>query len=988
MAFERISIDQGLSNNSINCILQTSDGFIWIATKDGLNRFDGNSFKVFKHDFSRKNSLPQNYVMCLLEDKSKNFWIGTWGGGLCKFNFEKENFKSYNTIEKYDDYVQSLYEDKNGIIWFGTLDGGLNKLNPLNGKLENYSTYKNAQHYFPSNNVTFTLQNENLLYIGTWEKGLYKLNLKNNSFEKIVLNQNSNSPNGNLIWHISEIGKGEFLLSSDNGIITYNLLNEKSKYFHTNEIFRTVLCDSKNRIWAGTYNYHGIYLFENSENLNEQSLILQYSDYDPTTLTSSRIRCMYEDKSKNIWIGTEDGLNKLPAAKEFYQFKYFPVKNSTISGRVISSIYEGKNNILYVGYGGDGFSKIDFATGESKNFKSNNSNNSLNASDVVCLLEDKFENLWIGTSYGGLNFYNPKLDKFEKFLHNPNDAFSIKSNWVQQVQELNDVELLIGTNESLEIFNKTSKKFELFSKKYLKQKNIIPDSISVNSLFIDSKKNIWIGTWLNGLYKYSSKDSSVLHFLPIDGNNKSISSNKITSITEDSKGNIWIGTHSGGFNKFNNEENNFTNYNTQNGLPNDVVFGILEDSDGALWISTMQGLVKFIQSENKFRIYDKSDGLINNQFNWHAYYKNKNGRLYFGGINGLVYFNPNKIKQDTITQNVKFISFKINDREFYNSYLLNKFNTIELDYNQNFFTIEFSVLDFAPSNRHKYLYKLDGIDYDWISSESKNFASYTDIDPGEYNFFVKASNADGYWSKTSSLKIIINPSWWMTWWFKSLVIGLASLLAYYIYKLRIKQLLEIERIRLNISRDLHDEIGSNLSSISVESQVLMNTENIPSNIKEQLSIIKKTSVETMEAMRDIIWFINPKNEWNNDLIFKMREASSNLLAGINWNFESSKDIKIDLLKLEVKRNIFLIYKESLNNIVKHSQAKNCKIKFIENSSAFYLEIIDDGIGFEIENLKRKNGLLNIQNRAEQINAKFKIDTNIYCGTKISIELEK
>ena len=302
----------------------------------------------------------------------------------------------------------------------------------------------------------------------------------------------------------------------------------------------------------------------------------------------------------------------------------------------------------------------------------------------------------------------------------------------------------------------------------------------------------------------------------------------------------------------------------------------------------MKGLVKINPTNDHYRIYDKSDGLINNQFNWHAYNKNENGKMYFGGINGFVTFDPNSIGVDTIAMPVKFLSFKVNNQEMKNSELLSINKVIELNYYENFFSIEFTVLDFIPSIKHNYLYKLKGLNDEWIKSGSNNMASYTDIKPGEYDFIVKASNADGVWSEESKISIIINPAWWNTWWFRLFLISIIAGIVFFIYKYRINQLLKIERIRLNISRDLHDEIGSNLSSICVESQVLMENDQIIPEEKEHLSIIKKTSIETMQAMRDIIWFINPENEWSEDLLLKMKEAAANSLVEIEWSFESSK----------------------------------------------------------------------------------------------------
>ena len=990
LEFERISIDQGLSNNSINSVLQTSDGFLWIATKDGLNRFDGKTFRVYKSDLLDSTSLPQNYIMSLYEDSNNILWIGTWGGGLCKYNPEKENFFSFNLPAKFDDYIQCIYEDDLESLWFGTPEGGLYNLNLNDEKVTNYSLRSNNEIKLPANNITAIVKIDDFLWVGTWDKGLYQLNLKKFTYERYSFKSNAeNFVSSDLIWDIYQKSDSLFLLSTESGIVEFNFINKSFKKYLNGNTFRQIICDTKGRIWAGTYNYQGIYLFKNDEIVNSDYNILTYADDDPFTLTSNRVRWIYEDKLKNIWIGTEDGLNKLPLKKDFLQYKYFPIRNSSIGGRVVSSIYEGKNRILWVGYGGGGFDKIDLKNNNISHFENNpNDKNSLNSNDVVSLFEDDEGILWIGTSYGGLNKYDPKLNKYISYTRNSEDESSIKSNWVHQINELNSDQLLIGTNESLEIFDRKKEKFSRFSPKLNSMEVTLPDTLSVNSLLIDSKNNIWIGTWLDGLYKYDNKSKTISHFMPIPGNSKSISSNKITSIYEDSQKRIWVGTHSGGLNELDVVEGIFVHYTTHNGLPNDVVFGILEDDNNALWISTMKGLVKFNPENKHFRIYDKSEGIINNQFNWRAYFKNSSGTIYFGGINGFVSFNPISIEQDSIAMPVKFISFKVNNKERQNSELLQKNKGIELDYYENFFSIEFLVLDFNPSLKHNYLYMLKGLNNEWIQSGSINLASYTDVNPGEYNFLVKASSADGIWSDISELEIIIKPAWWMTWWFRILLIFTIGVIAFFIYKYRINQLLKIERIRLNISRDLHDEIGSNLSSICVESQVLMENPQIMASEREHLSIIKKTSIETMQAMRDIIWFINPENEWSGDLLLKMREAAANSLIEIDWVFNAPKELNLSGLNLEAKRNIFLIYKEVLTNVAKHSKAKSCKIELITQPKLIQMSIIDDGVGFDYDSIKRKSGIINIQKRAEQISAKTEIISSNGNGTKILFLMKK
>jgi hypothetical protein len=303
---------------------------------------------------------------------------------------------------------------------------------------------------------------------------------------------------------------------------------------------------------------------------------------------------------------------------------------------------------------------------------------------------------------------------------------------------------------------------------------------------LNESENLWVGTWLDGLFRYDKYANTVSQYLPDSNQPYKISSNKITCITEDSQGYIWIGTHSGGINKFDKSSGRFYHYSQKNGLPNDVVFSILEDSNGFLWISTLNGLAKFDPQKEKFRNYDVSDGIIHNQFNWHASFKNKSGQMYFGTINGFISFHPDSVVIDPVPPSVVLTSFKVFGKEVELPQSLPSTKEILLNYDQNFLSFEFSALDIAPTYKHQFAYLLEGVDPTWVFSGSRSTAYYTDVPPGTYKFNFKACNADGAWSLPVRLSVIIYPAWWMTWWFKVLVVLTLLAIGYLIYWYRLK----------------------------------------------------------------------------------------------------------------------------------------------------------------------------------------------------------
>jgi ligand-binding sensor domain-containing protein len=994
--FERINIEDGLSNNSINGILQTIDGFLWIATKDGLNRFDGHEFKVFKNSSTDSTSLPENYVMSLLESHSGILYVGTWGGGLCKYDPINECFiqirqKGYN-----DNFIQCLFEDHLHNIWFGTTEGGLFVLNPSNGAIANYSK-NNTINHIPSNNITsISEDNSCQIWFGTWDAGLIHFNPEKGGFQQLLHDpKNKNTISNNGVWNISNESGNGMILSTFSGI---DQINPKTHAIIHNPGFndtltslgpiaiRQTIRDKKGRLWIGSYDYYGLFLIASDESGVVENYRFTNEDYNNQSISIDRIRWIYEDKKSNIWIGTENGLNKLPVRQQFRQFRHLPVRTNSLGGKVVSSILQTKERMLWVGYGGDGFDRIDLQTDLIKHFTFEpTKKNTLSDNDVTYIYESKDGYLWICTMYGGLNQFDPVSEKFIHYSSSPVNSESISLNWVNQVMETSKGVFLVGTNSGLDVLNRGTGKFSRFLPALKEGQKSLPPTISVNALLEDSHQNIWIGTWLDGVYYYNYSERTLTHYLQNKNDPNSISSNKITCIYEDINQDVWFGTHSGGLNKFDSKTGGFKSYTTENGLPNDVVFGIQEDSKANLWISTMKGLVKFNPSEGLIRVYDHYDGLVNNQFNWRACCQNNDGLMYFGGIDGFVSFHPDSIKIDTVAPQVAITSFNIFYRKtaLYKSFPASKI--IELNHSQNFFSIGFTALDMAPNQKHSYAYKLEGIDPDWVYCGTRTSSFYTDLRHGSFNFQIKASNSDNVWSKPVSLSITILPAWWNTLFIK--ILGLLTIFGIGILVTRIRfwHLLDIERIRLNIASDLHDEMGSNLSSISVDSQQLMRTKGIDNKSYELASDIYKTTNETIDSIRDIIWFINPKNDGGENTIFKMKEKAASLLVGINWSFEVSDDFQFGIIKLETRRNIFLIYKEALTNIARHSKATSCSIELYKQQNRMCLKICDNGKGFDLTETPKHDGLENIYYRAKKIHAQLDLSSEKDRGTCLILQ---
>lgn len=994
--FERIFINEGLSNNSINSVLQTADGFLWIATKDGLNRYDGQNFRVFKYIISDTTSLAANYVMSLAESDDSILWIGTWGGGLQRYDRIDESFTSMRIRGFEDDYIQCIYTGDHKNLWFGTTHGGLFRISLIDGKVQNYSS-RNSLSPFPSDNITcITGDDSQGLWIGTWDAGLVHFNPQDGSYISYKHTKNAvNTLSDNGIWHITLEEDNILLLSTFSGVDHFN--PETGKVINKEVVspeftaqlrtpIRQTFRDRKGRLWIGTYEYHGLFLSEHDGMGNNITQHFKYEDDNENSISIDRIRCIFEDMKGNLWIGTENGLNKFAVQRPFRQYRYLPARPKSLGGRVVSSFCEDTRGRLWVGYGGGGIDRIDPETGTIKNYRNIPGNdNSLSNNDVTSIYQDSQGYLWICTMYGGLNRLDPEREKWERYMVENSGGRQNEANWIHQVIETSEGQFLAGTNKGLKLFDRNTGLFSSYRFETIDSVENIPDDLSVNVLFEDSRKNFWIGTWLDGVFCYNFQNKKLNQYIPVSNDPSSISSDKITVIHENSDG-LWFGTHSGGLNRFNIETGLFIHYDIHNGLPNDVVFGIQTDRNSDLWVSTMSGLARIDHALERIRVFDELDGLVDNQFNWRASYQDKKGNMYFGGINGFISFSPEAIFRDTIPPPVAITSFTVFNKETDKQEYISPTREIILDYRRNFFSIEFNALDMAPVQKHQYAYMLEGIDNGWVYSGNRNIAYYTDLHHGDFRFMVKASNSDGIWSEPVSLQVTILPAWYNTFWIK--LAGLFTIfgIGIIVARLRFWHLLEIERIRLNIARDLHDEMGSNLSSISVDSQQLMLQNKKDSKGFELASDIFKTTNETIESIRDIIWFINPKNDGGDNLLFKMREKAATMLAGIKWTFEVTEGLRLDSVRLEVRRNIYLIYKETLTNVIRHSEADTCNIIIDKNLNTLQLSICDNGIGFDISENKHQGGLTNIFYRAEKINAEVNISGNKDRGTCMILKI--
>jgi signal transduction histidine kinase/ligand-binding sensor domain-containing protein/DNA-binding response OmpR family regulator len=831
--FEHISLEHGLSQNTIECILQDRQGFMWFGTQDGLNKYDGYKFTVYRHNPDDRTSLGANFVSSIFEDSGGLLWIGTRGGGLNQFDRKQETFTRFkhqadNPHSISHDSVRSIFADSAGILWIGTEGGGLNKFDKKTGKFTRFQHWADNPHSLSHNEIRSIFEDSaGTLWIGTGG-GLNQFDRKQETFTRFLhLANNPNSLSHNEVRSIFEDSTGTLWIGTGGGLNRFDRKQETFTRFlyqvdnpHSlshNEV-RSIFEDSTGTLWIGTGG--GLNRFDRKQ---ETFIRFLHQADNPYSLSHNFVMSIFEDSGGNLWIGTlVGGINKFAVNETFIHFKHQADNPHSLSHNFVMAIFEESDDNLWIGTLGGGINKFARKEETFTHFQHQEDNpHSLSNDNVWSIFEDSDGTLWIGTG-NGLNKFNRKEETFIRYQNQADNPYSISNNFVNSIFEDSDGTLWIGTGGGLNQFDRKQEKFRCFQ-----HQADNPYSLSHNNvrlIFEDSGDNLWIGTEGGGLNQFDKKTGKFIRFQNQADNPYSISNNFIRSIFEDTDGNLWIGTLGGGLNKFARKEEIFTHFREKDGLPNDIVYGILGDDNGNLWMSTNKGISKFNPKTGIFINYDEKDGLQSNEFNTGAFHKGKSGRMYFGGINGFNEFYPDRIKNNTYIPPVVITDFLLfnepvpvarhvtrDDRKqkpgiqsrspkshrFELEQHINFTREITLDYTDYIFALEFSALNYRQPNKNQFVYQMEGFDKDWIKTDYKNRrATYTNLPHGEYTFRVKASNDDGIWNhQGTSIKITILPPFWKTLWFQSLVLLVILAAIYGLYRLRVHNM-KAQQIKL------------------------------------------------------------------------------------------------------------------------------------------------------------------------------------------------
>jgi ligand-binding sensor domain-containing protein/two-component sensor histidine kinase len=968
--FEHLSLEEGLSQSSVLTIFQDKSGFLWFGTANGLNKYDGYNFTVYKHNPLDSNSLSNDIINAIAEDKNGNLWVGT-ENGLNVFEVFEGKFKHFISTNKGDgfNYIMSLHIDKDNNIWFGTFGAGLGKFNLSDQSFTYFNISPDQKNISPFNYVwNFTADDKNNLWLCT-NGGLVKFNLT----EKTFKNYNPQLKiNPRLITSYLN-NQNELWFGTDgSGLFSFDIKNEKFsqlKNFPAGYI-RTIFKDSKGFTWLGTYD-EGLIFYDHSKKSYQKIMGIPGNF---SALSDNNITAIYEDHSGILWFGTLlGGLNKfINTKRKFEHIKNEPGNTNSLGNNVIYSLEKEESGIIWIGTT-NGLSRYDRAADKFKHYSRNDGIENLFITDI---LEDGGHNLWVCTS-DGLYKYEKGSDRFRKIkLHLSNGKIYSQLPF-SVIYEDRDNNLWIGNRQyGLLKFDRGKELFTVDTLFY---------ALPVISIHQDKNNIFWLGT-NQGLIKYTPGIQKLTYFRTNPSDLNSISNNMIFDIYEDENENLWIGTYGGGLNKYNKRDHKFTHFYEMHGLPNNVIYSIMPDENGNLWLSTNKGLCRFNRINNSIRSFDVSDGLQSFEFNQGAAALGSDGEILFGGVNGFNTFYPDKITDNPHPPSVLITSIKCFDKEidWHNK-------KISLSHNENFISFDFVALDYTNPKKNKYAYMLSGFDKEWIPAGNRRYASYTNLEPGKYKFKVKGSNSDDIWNETgASINFIINPPFWRTWWFYTISIAMFILIVFTIHRYRlhtrIKKIVELENMRKTIADDFHDELGHKLTRISLYSEMMKRNLNGNLNGNEvYLNKINEAANNLYDDTKDFIWSIDPVKDTLYDLAVYLKDFGDEIFDRTNIAFmvkEISVGLSVIKLPMDWKRQLILIFKEAMNNILRHSNCKNVELSVELKDNTILINLFDDGKGFTETDDYGGRGLVNMRARALRLGAELDIESKTGIGTKI------
>ena len=968
LRFQSLTINEGLSQGFVAGICRDRQGFMWFATGDGLDKYDGYGFTVFHHEANDSLSLASDDLTCVYEDRQRRIWVGTRNDGLELFDQRSRRFQHFRRITNglWSDNILGITGDQHGNLWVRTRLGidrvNMNKETPLFTHIPLDSLFEKGKDRYGAPNL-FIDSREHVYLISNTRIVEFIDDTLHHSYELEERYRLAQVDSGRVPSLLEDTITHALLLKS-NAVILFphhNFTDPRSLYSGTSTDLPWTV-DGKGTIWLADSGA----ILRLSLTTGERQRVITADPMQRKAITS--LTAFYGDSTGVLWLAS-GGYGLLMHDPELERFHQLTSGINTYqlltdnAGRLVT------NNFTRVDLSRQPVLQeqlVDEPTMQKK----------FPHIPPISFAKDDAGKFWIGI-HGGLLKYDPDTRQITRldlpFAEPAALPFPIYA----------------GSNNVLWMgYGGYFVSYDIQSGKW--SRSAWPDQNRQDSYEYDFLQTIherdgllWLGS-VNGLFCWDIRQQRMVRvFRHSQQDGTSISNNFILSLCPDPKEPrhyLWIGTK-GGLNRLDLTTGRSIHINRENGLVDNVIYGILPDDEDHLWFSTNRGLMALHIPTGSLHSFDVGDGLQGNEFNRYAYCRMKDGSLAFGGLNGITWFHPKEILQlDPPPIRITGI------RLFNRPEAAPVGDTLSLQYRQNVLTLRYVAMDYRKHASLRYRYRMEGFDNDWIDAASDNEATYTNLDAGTYTFRVQASFANGRWgTRTASMTIVVHPPWWKTTWFYSFVAAIALGMLYAAHGYRIRQLSRAAELRDRIARDLHDEVGSSVSTIAIYSKIAWEQAGNPGfDHKPILQKVSDYATQIMESMNDIVWSINTRNDGFEHIASRMRDYASQLLeaSGYTIHFDFDEGSSARKLDMEKRRHLYLFFKESLNNILKYSNGSQVWISFGLTKKQFRLVIRDDGRGFDPDTVRHGNGLSNMRHRAKTLHGDVSIASRPGHGTQL------
>lgn len=991
LRFERITRENGLSSNTVRCILQDSQGFVWIGTQDGLNRYDGYSFAIYRYDTEDPFSLRDDFVESVYEDRAGVLWIGTQDGWLERYDREDDGFTHYQISS----HVYAIHEDREGMFWIGTKDPGLLRFDRDTGETE---IVWNGRDF-----TSIVEDQAGGLWVVSPEEGLGRYDRANDRFTVLEPEYPAHGileDQAGTLW-LATWGGGLGRFDRESQQFSYLLPDPNDPSSISNDSVSSIYEDMRGVLWLGFYG-SGLDRFDREwDSGGGRFAHYQQDPNDPHSLSTNSVTVILEDRSGALWVGHEvgGGLSKLAGgAERFGHYRHVLQDPKSLGGDTVTSLFEDQEGVLWIGTF-SGLHRWQRTTGQWRNYRHDpGESGSLAHDSVRSVYVDQANVLWVGTE-GGLDRYDRQTDGF---VH-------VGSPVVMWMHEGPSRTFWLATKSGLFTLNRDTEELTLVTEGYAWKIMVYEDRSGF----------VWVGSSGDGLDRYDPASGEWRHYRSHPDDPHSLSDDSVETIHEDQTGTLWFGTRAG-LNRFDRATETFTQYWIRDGLPHNAVMGILEAASrdgevGHLWLSTGGGLSRFDPSNETFRNYDARDGLQGDSYWRNSYHKSPSGEMFFGGEHGFNAFFPEQITDSPYMPPIVISAFSLFNQVVRTN--LRPDEQIDLMHQENFLSFDFAALDYNNPEQNQYAYMLEGVDDDWVQAGARRHADYPSLPPGNYVFRVKGSNSDGVWNEEgTSLRITISPPFWATWWFRILV-GLVLVgVALGAYRLRMRSVearsRELERQveqeinqrmgveealrqsemekavageRSRLARELHDAVTQTLFSASLIAEVLPRLwAQDPIKAQGQLEEVRLLTRGALAEMRSLLLELRPEALARAKMDDLLRQLGRAMTGRTGVPVSVNAHVQCPL-PAEVQLAFYRIAQETLNNAAKHAEASRVDVRFQCEVGRATLSIGDDGQGFDVDNIPPGHfGVGIMRERAAAVGAELGIESEIGGGTQVTV----